>query len=586
MVQTTAVAAGGMSTIFVSAFPAMYQLGLLTDPAADYWRLVTLTAGVVRRFFVLEAARDLHLVFPTPLATAITIRDMHQASAEGPTGRTTRRKMRILGWTFGLASALRVGSQFAVGILWDWHPFTWYSYLVPSSGTALGLESWGWYIEWSPAFIGTGMLVGMHAAVNYFAGSLLAWGLIGPYLVSCGSAFGSEIPGTGLVSYVNFSADYTTASHPSPRYWLLGPGVACMVAVSLTEMACQWRALLYPIRAIWKKPDDASSSSSKSTDPFPSSNQVPTYLWLPGFLLTILHGSWVMNTQYAMPLLTSLLAFLLAMVLSFLTTQATGATDITPVTAASTSSQVTLSALSSSQGLAPPTIQRFGLLGGALSALGAMQSADLTGDFRVGFLLRTSPRKQWIAQCIGTLFACVVAPGLYVLFSEAYPCVNQTAFSSGGETGSGKCPFQVPTASAWRAIALATTDPDAGGMPESSRIFAVVFAAVGSASVLVRHGLWNGKWEWVRGWHPNFMLVSLGFIIPATVYSTAMLMGAWGARWWSRKSPETFGKYGYAVIAGLTMGEGVGGVVNAVMQVVGLSGEKWGTVVGCPWGRC
>lgn len=58
------------------------------------------------------------MVFPTPLATAITIRDMHQASAEGPTGRTTRRKMRILGWTFGLASALRVGSQFAVGILW------------------------------------------------------------------------------------------------------------------------------------------------------------------------------------------------------------------------------------------------------------------------------------------------------------------------------------------------------------------------------------------------------------------------------------------------------------------------------------
>jgi uncharacterized oligopeptide transporter (OPT) family protein len=53
MVQTTAVAAGGMSTIFVSAIPAMYQLGLLTDPAADYWRLVTLTAvgGLFGLFF-------------------------------------------------------------------------------------------------------------------------------------------------------------------------------------------------------------------------------------------------------------------------------------------------------------------------------------------------------------------------------------------------------------------------------------------------------------------------------------------------------------------------------------------------------
>ena len=53
IVQTTAVAAGGMSNIFVSAFPAMYQLGLMRDPVRDYWRLVTLTAvgGLFGLFF-------------------------------------------------------------------------------------------------------------------------------------------------------------------------------------------------------------------------------------------------------------------------------------------------------------------------------------------------------------------------------------------------------------------------------------------------------------------------------------------------------------------------------------------------------
>ena len=44
IVQTTATAAGGMSNVFTSTFPAMYQLGLLTSPAEDFWRLVTLTA--------------------------------------------------------------------------------------------------------------------------------------------------------------------------------------------------------------------------------------------------------------------------------------------------------------------------------------------------------------------------------------------------------------------------------------------------------------------------------------------------------------------------------------------------------------
>jgi hypothetical protein len=45
IVQTAATAAGGMSNVFVSAFPAMYQLGLLgKTPADDYWRLVAITA--------------------------------------------------------------------------------------------------------------------------------------------------------------------------------------------------------------------------------------------------------------------------------------------------------------------------------------------------------------------------------------------------------------------------------------------------------------------------------------------------------------------------------------------------------------
>ena len=45
IVQTTATAAGGLSSIFISAIPAMYQLNLLSeDPKSDYWRIVSFTA--------------------------------------------------------------------------------------------------------------------------------------------------------------------------------------------------------------------------------------------------------------------------------------------------------------------------------------------------------------------------------------------------------------------------------------------------------------------------------------------------------------------------------------------------------------
>jgi uncharacterized oligopeptide transporter (OPT) family protein len=44
-----------------------------------------------------------------------------------------------------------------------------------SPSFAMALESWGWFIEWTPAFIGSGMLVGINVAFSYFVGTLLAW---------------------------------------------------------------------------------------------------------------------------------------------------------------------------------------------------------------------------------------------------------------------------------------------------------------------------------------------------------------------------------------------------------------------------
>lgn len=75
----------------------------------------------------------------------------------------------------------------------------------------------------------------------YFQFSILISkrGLIGPYLVSNGLAFGSSVPSShpnwsGLMSYTSLSAEFTNPEHPSPRYWLLWPGVASMVAVAFT----------------------------------------------------------------------------------------------------------------------------------------------------------------------------------------------------------------------------------------------------------------------------------------------------------------------------------------------------------------
>ena len=71
---------------------------------------------IVRKFFIILVARESHLIFPTPSATAITIRNMHQAADDRSS--VPQRKTRVVSLAFAFAVVLRVLSQYAVGILW------------------------------------------------------------------------------------------------------------------------------------------------------------------------------------------------------------------------------------------------------------------------------------------------------------------------------------------------------------------------------------------------------------------------------------------------------------------------------------
>ena len=52
--------------------------------------------------------------------------------------------------------------------------------------------------------------------------------------------------------------------------------------------------------------------------------------------------------------------------------------------------------------------------------------------------------------------------------------------------------------------------------------------------VLIRNFLWIRKWEWMRKYHPNFLIFSLAFTIPDSVFGTAMVLGALIAMAWNR----------------------------------------------------
>lgn len=77
------------------------------------------------------------------------------------------KKIKALGLAFGVALVQRVTSYYAIGILYDWHVFTWFYIWGNYNNWAINIENWGWMIEWTPAFLGSGMLVGLNTASKH-----------------------------------------------------------------------------------------------------------------------------------------------------------------------------------------------------------------------------------------------------------------------------------------------------------------------------------------------------------------------------------------------------------------------------------
>ncbi|KAJ3494976.1 hypothetical protein NLG97_g3720 [Lecanicillium saksenae] len=520
--QTMATASGGMSNVFISGIPALYQLGLLTTPSKDFVRLVILTTiggyfGLLsivplRSFFIQKASKELNLIFPSSFATATTIRSMHSAAGGE---KLARDKMKWTVVAFVAAMALRVASIFLPNILWNWHIFSWVARARISTAVtkfAIAAESWGWVLEWSPAMIGSGFLVDFSVAFSFFFGALFSWGLLGPYLVSVQLAFGE-------------SANTTDTTMP----------------VRYTEI------------------DQGGDEVAEKPVAKP---EIEQWMWFPGLLVVVFVAIIVMHFQFSMPLLEAAVALILSLCMSLIAIQATGATDTTPINAISKVSQIALGSITRASGVSVEAAQRLNLVGASITNIGACQGCDLMGDFRVGFLLGTPAHLQYAAQLIGTLVASLVAPAIFLLFATAYPCIIS------GEAST--CDFPAPTVAAWRAVAVVASTPNPS-IPLSSMYFSAFLAVFSAILVILKHVLCSSGYSWVKAYWPNMMIFGLAFTLPNAQTPTTMMIGAIIAAVWKSKSMKGFETYAFGVAAGLVAGEGIGGTINCALSILGLA---------------
>ncbi|KAI0916387.1 hypothetical protein AcV5_003343 [Taiwanofungus camphoratus] len=580
--QSAATAAGSLGLLFTSGFPAAYQLGLLgANPVADFGRIITFTlcCAYVGVFFTMPLRRlyilKLKLTFPGSVAVAYTIRSLHVGRHAAA---AARKKTWALVISFMCAIIWRVTSEYAPGIMWDWH-WSWWFYKAGWKWI-IAAESWGWIFELTPAFIGVGLLVPMNASASFVGGAVLAWAIIGPALITTGKAVGTpyspDFP--GYINYANMVLTDPVHS-PSPKYWFIWPGCMLLLCSSVAEIGANYKPIvasaymmlapllqrLRPGKQIVINEEDGFH------DPTPIEEQTPWWLWTGGLTISTILTMLIMRYQFDQNAGVTLLAVLFAFLFSLIGAECTGRVDVNPVTTLGNFSQLIFGGISKGSGLSPAKNQLNNGLTGMIALAAAEQCSDMLGDLKTTHLLGASPRVQLYSQCCGALVSIFLSAGMYIVFVKAYPCINELSTTT--------CSFPAPDVGAWRAVSIAVSEPNLP-IPLSSGVTALVLGGFAVVMTFV-------KYRFIRPekhhWLPNWNAVGIAFILgPLCTYPMAMMFGSIISFVWKRYWIASFLMYGYATAAGMIAGEGLGGIVNAVLQIAGVSGSKYGTSVGCP----
>lgn len=374
------------------------------------------------------------------------------------------------------------------------------------------ISAWGFSVLISPMMFGAGILIGPQVGFSLFLGAVVAWGVLGPMAVDMGWV-SSKI------------MDYKTG----PRGWLLWPGVALMVTEALMSLVFSYKSIINTFKKV--------DTSGKNKE-----DEIPKLWWMGGLLVSTIALVIISKILFNISPVLTVLAVAISAILSMIATRSTGETDINPIGGMGKVTQMIYGAVS------PGNITT-NLMAGAITGAGASQAADMMQDLKTGHLLGACPKKQFKAQCIGILFGIAFAIPIYKLFDSAY------------KIGEGDIP--APAAHAWKAMAeLLGKGLDA--LPTHAFEAVVISCAVGIVLSILR------QFTLFKKFVPSGLAMGIAFIVPA-YYSIAMFVGSIFFVLWTKKNPANVKAYAFSVASGLVAGEGLMGIVTAILTLLGVN---------------
>ncbi len=443
------------------------------------------------------------------------------------------------------------------------------------------LHDWGFTLHISPLLFGGGMLSGFRSAGSIMLGSIIGWAIVGPIVQHNGLVTGPVLSFSGV------------------RGWILWIGVAIMTTDALVQVVFSVKYLFHAIVPIVQRINAYMKSrktkqSKQSEGLIPSEEEevnekireqkskllqeenvsleeqeeeakvtaavskqtreisplryeyVPYWWCVIGLIFSTILVSIIGHFVFDIKFYFVWMALPLAALLCLVAVRCVGETDINPIGGVAKVTQLLFAVFA-------PGEMVTNLLSAGICAAGSSQGGDMMQDFKMGYVVRVGPRKQFIAQCIGIFFGILFCIPVYKLFDTAY------------EIGGPDLP--APAAHSWKAVAqILAKGLDA--LPNQSQwgilggcIFSFILAM--TSRIL---GCINPTWP---HYLPSNLAIGIGMIIPPK-QSISILIGAlvyWG---WKFSWPKQSEKYYFSVASGLVSGEGLMSIFIAALKIFKL----------------
>ncbi|KHN99272.1 Oligopeptide transporter OPT superfamily [Metarhizium album ARSEF 1941] len=441
---------------------------------------------------------------------------------------------------------------------------------LPIFGT-VAANTWLWTLNPSLAYVGQGVIMGTETTLHMTLGAVVGWGFLSPLAKLKSWAPGPvddwEHGSKGWIIWVSLAIMLVDAvvslGYLASRSFLL-PSISRFTenfrkrlqnarrqmfedsSPQYSLLQDQYEHFQSHTQGIIDNTRTLSDDGSDNIDDVEGDDDAPADQRVGGRLVIIgLIASIILcigTTHFVfgdlVPLYATVIAVLIALVLSVMGVRSLGETDLNPVSGISKLAQLFFALI------IPHSNKSSVLINLVAGAVGALQAGDLMQDLKTGHLLGAAPNAQFWGQVIGATAGATLSAFIYQIYASVYTIPGDL--------------FQVPTAYVWIFTARLVTGQ---GLPYMAKEWALGAGIIFAITTLIRTA---GVDKWWRPYVPGGIAVAVGiYNVPS--FTLARAAGGVVCWYWTRilRRPNT---QLIILASGFILGEGFLSIANLILQ--------------------